>query len=268
MLLKAPVAELIPGTKVRWKSFEILENGSEIEGPWREGYKETHFEWFDHDINQLQLDPFVYTKTGPNTATVVIQHVGSVATHNITYKNRFEGYTDSTSVSDSGGTYYSRIIFEEIDEFSDDSPLKASKLPVFWITPELFWELTYIDWEWTSFARFEDPQMGRGAYFAFEATESEPAYYDPVYGDHEILESYDLIHVTELVPVGLPSVWMASPDMEVYNTKVSPQTLESEHNLTIAGYYTLKKGRTYWLKLKCSSIILKTVKMVSCSTIG
>ena len=28
----APVAELIPGTKVRWKSFEILENGSEIEG--------------------------------------------------------------------------------------------------------------------------------------------------------------------------------------------------------------------------------------------
>ena len=119
----APVAELIPGTKVRWKSFEILENGSEIEGPWREGqYKETHFEWFDYDINELQLDPFVYTKTGPNTATVVIQHVGSIATHNITYNNRYEGTTDSNSVSESGGTYYSRIIFEEIDEFSDDYP--------------------------------------------------------------------------------------------------------------------------------------------------
>ena len=90
----------------------------------------------------------------------------------------------------------------------DDNQTLDEEYPVFWVTPELFWELTYIDWEWTSFARFEDPQMGRGAYFAFEDSESSPPYYDPVYGEHEILESYDLIHVTELVPVGLPSVWM------------------------------------------------------------
>ena len=87
------------------------------------------------------------------------------------------------------------LVFDYFYGDNDGNLTEFEEYPVFWVTPELFWELTYIDWEWTSFAKFEDPQMGRGAYFAFEDTESAPTYYDPVHGDHEILESYNLIHV-------------------------------------------------------------------------
>ena len=51
--------------------------------------------------------------------------------------------------------------------------------------------------------------------------------------------------MSELIPEGEAPIWMASPDFETYQTQVSPETLESEHNLTVAGYYTPEKREDF-----------------------
>jgi hypothetical protein len=70
----APTPESLAGTKYRWKTFETLGDGTEIQTPWDEArYTQTHVERWDHTASALISDPYTYTKTGPNTATVLIQ---------------------------------------------------------------------------------------------------------------------------------------------------------------------------------------------------
>ena len=60
------------------------------------------------------------------------------------------------------GRLYLSVPEQEIEQF-----------PVFWITPDIFQEITFNQWEWTPVAREE------GAYFALRTIE-EPAGFDLV----------------------------------------------------------------------------------------
>ena len=136
---------------------------------------------------------------------------------------------DFSSVVDSLYFYcvaHSATMNGQLKVINDEPIDQPEQYPVFLLTPDIFEQITYSQWQWTPISREES------AHFALRENHA------PL----DVVLPYnfsELILVNEVIFEGNKSTWVPDVDRTIYQTNwpISASELKDFHNLSIQGYY-------------------------------